>query len=577
MKNKKQHQWCLKCYSFQNRIQDEIKKINEKMEYLLSQIDRPLTKEHLLNILRYQDDLYKIIFSIDVFVEANYYTDIKNAKIEQEYYEYQNLMDNFTKMEINIEKYILKNNYRFFLNCLQDANFEKYKRFLTKIMVKKINIEENQNKCDYNEYGVMGNMENIRLIICETEISFDRVKNSCGKSYNFDMTKFNKFIGSADSALRRNSYISALTGYKKRINTFKLLYEQFLKEEYFTAKKEMYKNVCNRLEIEEEENFKIFKLLIKQVRRHSYVLQNICNIFKKNMNSEIITYYDLNYSKLKKENITIDDAKKHICKSLEVLGDEYYCKLKQKLDSNLIDYFPRKNKISGAYTTSVNGFPSIIFMNYLNDIDSLYVFIHEMGHALHYDFTNEKQNIRDSNINMIIAEIVSSVNEILLFKYLVKQKYLDSNSVKIDFLNKIRQRIFRQTICSEFEYFAHTLIEEKGHFSTEELNKKYLALNKKYYGKNVIIDKDVMYEWALFPHIYSSYYVYKYALGMIVAINIIEKIDNDSEFYKKYIDMLEKGDSVSPYKLISNLGIDLEDIATYENAFKFINNVIESI
>ena len=52
----------------------------------------------------------------------------------------------------------------------------------------------------------------------------------------------------------------------------------------------------------------------------------------------------------------------------------------------------------------------------------------------------------------------------------------------------------------------------------------YYKLNEKYYGKDVVIDKEIQYEWMRIPHFYYNFYVYKYAIGLCCASRIVDNI-----------------------------------------------------
>ena len=114
--------------------------------------------------------------------------------------------------------------------------------------------------------------------------------------------------------------------------------------------------------------------------------------------------------------------------------------------------------------------------------------------------------------------------------------------------------------------------------SAEDLNKIYYELNQKYFGKDIIIDKEIQYEWSRIPHFYTDFYVYKYATGISAAICIATKILNKEEgFVEKYINMLSQGCTKKSVELLKMVDVDLEDSNTYSIMTQFYKDKIDEL
>ena len=143
-------------------------------------------------------------------------------------------------------------------------------------------------------------------------------------------------------------------------------------------------------------------------------------------------------------------------------------------------------------------------------------------------------------------------------------------------LEMIRTTLFRQTQFSEFEEYSHALCEKGEPLTKDNLSEKYLELNKKYYGKAVISDEEIKYEWARIPHFYRAFYVYKYATGIISALAISERITGEGEkAIKDYFNFLSSGNSNSPNELLKIAGVDLTKEETFSKAFKYFHDILE--
>ena len=128
---------------------------------------------------------------------------------------------------------------------------------------------------------------------------------------------------------------------------------------------------------------------------------------------------------------------------------------------------------------------------------------------------------------------------------------------------------------SEFEQYAHEIAEKGEPFTKDKLNLKYLKLNKKYYGKDVVSDSEISYEWARIPHFYRAFYVYKYATGIISAITIAERILSGGEKeLKEYFNFLSSGCSNKPTELLKLTGVNLIEGDAINLAFKSFENAL---
>ena len=132
-------------------------------------------------------------------------------------------------------------------------------------------------------------------------------------------------------------------------------------------------------------------------------------------------------------------------------------------------------------------------------------------------------------------------------------------------MDRIRATLFRQTQFAEFEQIAHAKAEAGEPLTKENLNAVYYDLNKQYQGDGIIHDEQIAYEWARIPHFYNSFYVYKYATGIISAISIAKRILTEGEpAVKDYFEFLSSGGCTDPVSILQKAGVDL----TKEEPFK---------
>ena len=264
---------------------------------------------------------------------------------------------------------------------------------------------------------------------------------------------------------------------------------------------------------------------------------------------------------LPNKKFTYAEANDVVKKATSVLGKDYISGLINLTSGGFVDVYPDPNKESGAFEVSDQNGHQFVKLNFVGNFDSVETMAHEFGHAMHSHYSEKAQPYNLRAYNIFVAEIASTVNEILLLEYM-KQNTTNKKE-KLAYTEKLLQMakstIFRQTMFSEFEYFAHESVNKKQPLTYETLNKKYFELNEMYFGKNVKIYPEFQYEWSRISHFYRPFYVYKYATGMLAAMLIVKRIrENPAKFVPCYKEFLSAGRSKKPNDILKIVDIDFE-------------------
>ena len=70
----------------------------------------------------------------------------------------------------------------------------------------------------------------------------------------------------------------------------------------------------------------------------------------------------------------------------------------------------------------VYGVHPYVLTNFIGDRRDTSTIAHELGHAMHTHYSNSNQNIINSSYTIMVAEVASTVNEILLASYQIKNE-----------------------------------------------------------------------------------------------------------------------------------------------------------
>jgi oligoendopeptidase F len=176
---------------------------------------------------------------------------------------------------------------------------------------------------------------------------------------------------------------------------------------------------------------------------------------------------------------------------------------------------------------------------------------------MHSYKSGEAQDYANHDYHILVAEVASTVNEVLLCKYLLETETDNARRAYVmnHFLEGFRTTVFRQTLFAEFERKAHEMHEAGEPLTAESLNALYRSLNELYY-EGAVVDDIQAVEWARIPHFYNAFYVYQYATGFCSAVAIANRILKTGDA-ADYLRFLTTGGSDYPLEELKIAGVDL--------------------
>ena len=394
-----------------------------------------------------------------------------------------------------------------------------------------------------------------------------------GKRTKLTHGLYSVIMSGGDRADRARAFKKYNSAYGKIINTLATTYYGNVKKDIF------YKNVrgyasCLEMALSEEDVTRdVYENLIAAVDEYSPVMHRYMEVRKKSLGLDEMHMYDLYIPLVENAELKLsfEEAFEVVLKGLSPLGEQYNALLRRGRDERWIDVCETEGKRGGAYSIGVYGNHPYVLLNYQPTTNNVFTIAHEMGHALHSYFSNGTQPYAKADYKIFVAEVASTVNEVLLLKYLLhttEDKKLKKYLLNY-FMDMIRTTLFRQTQFACFEQEAHAMAERGEPLNKDNLSELYYSLNKKYYGEALTHDREIAIEWARIPHFYRSFYVYKYATGITAAIAIAGRILSEGQpAVERYFNFLKGGCSADPVSLLKGAGADLTDKETFAAAMK---------
>lgn len=302
--------------------------------------------------------------------------------------------------------------------------------------------------------------------------------------------------------------------------------------------------------------------LFEVVGSHIHLLHRYGEVRRVALGIKELHWHDLYVPMVKdvENSFSYEEAVRLTLEAAGPFGTEYMKMLRAGLmDERWVDKYPNQNKRNGAYHNGCYNTLPFVMMNYIGSIDSVSTLAHELGHAMHSQLAKQAQPITKYGYSIFTAEIASITNETFLAELLLKDADPKTKAFIINNqLEAIRTTFFRQTMFAEFEALMYECVWNGGVLTADFLEEKYLELNRKYYGPNLVLNDEVCAEWSMVPHFYYNFYVYQYATGLACAFYFATQVrDGGQEEVDNFLNVLRQGGSDYPTVILKNAGLDV--------------------
>ena len=549
-------------------------KLNSYKGILFDSID------NLKNYLKLDEKVELILNKILTYGIRKHDQDTSESKYQEMYQEVEKVYSLYGEKTSFFTPEVLDTDPKIIDKYLKDDYLKKYRRVFDNILrFKDHTLSKEQEELLSKFSLVFDSSSNTFSMLSNADLVFPKIKDEDGNDVELTEANVSKYWISKNRDVRRDAVLTLFDTYGKYANTFASTFNGHLNTNISIAKIRNYNSVREKELFKDNIPVSVYDNLIDTVKSRSDVINNYYGLIKEELGVSELHRYDTyaTFGSLEEKEYSLDEAKSLIINTLNVLGEDYISKINRAFDEKWIDYFPNKGKRSGAYSSGGYGTNAFILTNFTGNYHDVSTLIHELGHSMHTTYSCEVQDIIYSDYPIFVAEVASTTNELLLAKYMLKNT--KEKKVKLSILQQLLQlyasTMLRQTMFAEFERDAYDLKEYDKPLTHEILEEMYLKINKSYFGKNVILDEPLKYEWSRIPHFYYNFYVYKYATSLAASTYISERILEDDSFKEKYIKFLSSGSSMDPLDELKIVDVDLTKKEVINEAMNVFNSYID--
>lgn len=580
---KKENTWNLESiYSSQEEYLKDYEKVTNLMKKIENYKNHILDSSNsLLELLDLDQGAERTISKMATYAYRKYDEDLSNIENQELVGNFDKLYTEYNKNGSFIVPEILKTDFKTIEKYIEEEKkLEEYRLLLERIFRNKPHTLSEQEEKILSSFGLISSEpEKIAGIIRNSELQFGTILDENNQTVRLNNENVMVYLKSIDRRVRKDAFETLYSSYQNYKETLAETLQGHVMVLSNSAKLRGFKSAKEASLFRNRVDIKVYDNLIKTVHNRMNVVYEYFKLKKEVLGLEDFCLYDtyVNLEPSVDRNYTFEEAKNIVLDVVGILGEEYKETIQSAFENRWIDIYPNKGKRGGAYSSGSYDTLPFVLLNFQGNYHDVSTLAHELGHSMHTYYSNKKNPYLYSGYKIFVAEVASTVNEMLLNYYMLE--HAENNSEKRSILSEMmdlfKSTIYRQTMFSEFENFIFEE-HEKGNILTNELlSNKYYELNQEYFGNDIIINDDIRYEWERIPHFYYDFYVYQYATGLSAACYIVNRIRNKEEnAIKDYLSFLATGDSMDPIEELKVAGVDMLDEKVVNKAIDMFEDLI---
>ena len=336
--------------------------------------------------------------------------------------------------------------------------------------------------------------DQIFKMIDNADITFEPIRGADGQEQPVTRGNYAVLMQSGDRRVRQETFTSLYGSYRKLSNTLAATLGAGVKRDLYLARVHHHHSSLDAALHDENVTAAVYDNLIGAVRSRLGLLHRYMELRRRVLKVESLHMYDI-YAPLVPEvewQVLYPEAVRMVQEGLAPMGRDYVETLSRGLQGGWVDVPERPGKAGGAYCAGVYHVHPYVLLNYHQNIDNAFTLAHEMGHAMHFYYSDRKQPFIYASPTIFTAEVASTVNETLLMEHLLKT--IGDRNRRLYLLNHylelLRGTLFRQTMFAEFERIIHATAESGEALTNSYFQQAYRQLNLDYHGPAMTVDQE---------------------------------------------------------------------------------------
>ncbi len=416
------------------------------------------------------------------------------------------------------------------------------------------------------------------------DIEYGTVVDEDGNEVTLTKGRYGQLMESRDREVRRKAAEKFAKPYLDHTYTLATLHGSSVRKDVVGARLRGYESAQQQALFDDNVPVSVYSNLTNTVRDSALpIVARYLELRRRALGVDKLKRYDLRVplAPESRKQYGYRDAVEIVLKGVGALGEQYVNDLRHGFESRWVDVHETKGKRSGAYSWGAYGAPPVMLMNWNSTLSDVFTLAHEAGHAMHSFYAEKAQPIQYAGYSIFLAEIASTVNEVLLSWHLLAQDEGKDPVQRFSLLNRFADTyvgtVIRQTMFAEFEQMTHAAVEAGNALTPDVLSAFYSDLSGSY-TPGIDIDEGIRIEWGRIPHFYNAFYVYQYATGLSSAINIATAVRDEGEpARERYLAMLSAGSSDYAMNVLRTAGVDLETPAPIQSGVAEFDRVVSEL
>lgn len=467
----------------------------------------------------------------------------------------------------------------------EEPGLKKYRKYISDLLEKKKHILSPETEEALAALGeVMGAPYTIYQLSKSSDMSFQSIQDDSGNEWPMSFALYeDRYEMVPDTALRRKAYDSFVDTLKQYKNTYAATYAAEVKKQVALSRLRNYESVTQMLLHPQQVTLEMYhnqlNIIQQELAPH---MRRYAKLKKRELNLEKMRFCDLkapldpDYS----PSTTYEEASKVILDALSVMGEEYSLAMKKALTERWVDLADNVGKSTGAFCSSPYGVHPYILITWTDTMRGAFVLAHELGHAGHFYFAGNHQDLVNTRPSLYCIEAPSTINELLLGDYLMTSAK-DSRMkrwVVLQLLGTYYHNFVTHLLEAEFQRRVYELAEKGTPLTADLLCQQKAAVLKDFWGDTVEIDEGASLTWMRQPHYYMGLYPYTYSAGLTVSTAVAQKIKEEGQpAVDRWLDVLKAGGTLKPLDLFKTAGVDMSQPDAIRSAVAYVGTLIDEL